>query len=381
MKRFLAILLTALLLPRWSLAAEGEICFDEQLHVYCYGSVSTPEGNTVLAISMRDKENRTAGENPSTARLICVGPGGEVLWDRLDGTDNANIYCEPALLSDGTLLILYHHYKEGTELNEWELRKFSMEGELLATAPVADLLPEGTDYVRLCPFADGAMISSIKHLSDDRRENYITLVDVQFNKVYQLPIDTRWWPSAVYAMPNGLAMLSRLPESDGWDLRFLGPGGEPLGQYAVKQGDNSLRLSHFAPDGTLLLCSIAWDTEKRRITQPAEVIRMDANGRELERVTLQLPETEDREVTAEDLLVTQDEILLLCSAKTDTCLRLLRFDPQGRLTGSVDVSSGEDVYRGPQLAWLGDQLYASASVERNGKVSAVLVPLSVQEGR
>ena len=131
-----ALMTLCLCLP--ALAGEAYI-FDDMNHTSLYCAVPRGDGSTLLLMNMRAKENRTEGENPTVACLVCVGANGETLWEhRQDGPQEVkNIYGKASVLADGSTMLLYHRYSNDDDL--WELRKFSPEGELMAQQALGEI--------------------------------------------------------------------------------------------------------------------------------------------------------------------------------------------------------------------------------------------------
>lgn len=335
-----------------ALASEGHLV-DSAPYTDFYGCATTAEGNVIVALGLRDESNRTEGQHRQKARLACLDLDGKLLWEVI-GEQGDNAYAGVSVLSDGTVLALYVDRTQpaGERYARCFLHTFSPTGERIGETALPD------DYLQSKESAAGMLVTIIgRNPSDSTRR--VTLYGGTLTPVWTL---------------EGFAFFHRYDSASvaGEDMVLLhrdtkGRGTEPVDQVRLTRIDSggqerwSRVLSEQQmgymdlqtdPDGNCVVYMNNWVDSVNGKGQSADgtLLCFDPDGNERWQKPLRFPE-KDGQYELVDFRLLEDGYLFMGLAKTDTRVRLYRFDAAGALVGHTDHFLEEEAYhRGPEMA-------------------------------
>ncbi len=356
MKHWQILALCLALLPVVPVCAEAVITLGEVPFVTLYGVADTVDGNVLMALTLREEANTRESENLTVACLRCVGANGETLWEHCDAARRNNVYTQPAVAADGSILAAVHHYdgwNDGT--SEYLLRRFSPTGELLAE----EELPQSDWLLLNVQGIKGALYALYRTTPMEQAGG--EMVCVGFDETLRPVATLRDSNTPAARWGEGWLLLDR--DDDGmYGASLVDNDGHPLWTRPLslkKNGTESGMLYSLTENDELLLVTFDWNVETQQPTA-VTLTRCTLQGTVSEPVTLQLPVMQGPAAFT-DLRATQDGYLLLAVTNTDTRLRALHFSLSGELLGSAEAFVEEDIYHTSSFCKLGGRQYLCAA--------------------
>ncbi len=379
MKKWTASLMALMLLGMCGTAfAAGAITLDKAMYTNVYGSAVTNDGNTVIAGSLRDKENKTEGENPTAAWLTCIGEGGRILWEKEDEKPgNQSIYSSPCVLMDGSVIALYinRNAAENGLKAQYVLRCFSPKGEIMGELTLDDT------YSHYLPTNDGILVSFVDRSKPRPYPRHCTLYGASLKPVWTLEdISTNFRHDAAVSDGESITLLYRYTNvsnyiDDQVRLVRVNGQGKVLWTHTLADKQMGYMALKMDPEGNHIVFLGDWGPEGQ--TAAGNLICIDPNGNELWNKPVTLNE-KDGMFELNDFRLLDDGYLLMGLAKTETRVRLHRLKQDGTLIGTTDHYVHDEIaYYDPHFAELGGELYACATEAERTKSTAMLIPLTI----
>lgn len=379
MKRMITFLLALTLLCVWNTAlAAGTVTLDKARFTNVYGVAVTHEGNTVIAAGLREKENQTEGQNPTTAWLACIGIDGRILWEKREEKPGSRcLYSSPCVLKDGSVIALYIE-RTATVGGEKELnmlRSFSPKGDI-----TGELKLDST-YHHLLSTESGLLVSYVDFEKPRPYPRHVTLYGASLKPVWTLEgISIGFRHDTAVSDGEGMTLLYRFSSNtdqiDQVRLARIDGQGKILWTRILAETQMGYMGLKMDANGNRIVFMNGWAPDGGQTTT-GKLLCIDSMGNELWNKPVALPE-EDSKFELSDFWLLEEDYLLMGLVKTMTCVRLYRLSADGTFSGTTDHFVHEETaYSIPSFMELGGVLYACSTEREHSKATPVLMPLTI----
>jgi hypothetical protein len=383
MKRIVAILVafSTVCYAVAALAAQG-VLMDEAPFTACYGCATTSNGQTIVALGLRYAEDHREGENAQSARLACVDENGNILWDDIETQGNC-LYSDPCALTDGQVLALLVDNTDmdketGVTLQVYHLCSFSATGE--RTGEIT--LPENSEAF-LATDA-GMLVSMIDRDQERPYPRRIALYDASLKPVWILEgvaLGQRY--DAAVSDGDGTTVLYRklsvLENIDQVRLLRINPDGQQAWTLVLADQQMGYMALQNDQEGNPVVFMSALLKNGHGQTADGVLICLDPDGKEKWRKPLSFPD-KDGEFDLAGFRLLTDGYLFMGLAKTQTQIRLYRFDLNGNLVSATNNAMKEEShYRSPFLAGSTDHLRTFVTEEEGERSSLWMMMLELPQ--
>ncbi|MEG2207150.1 MAG: hypothetical protein RR065_03510 [Clostridia bacterium] len=374
MKRKLSLIAAvwlALLCTMPAAVAEDRYLRDDTLFTTLYDCDAMPDGGVALTLSQRDRENHSEGENDTVGLLVCLDAAGKPRWEVSERKPGQNIYASLKTFEDGTLLAMYHHYGKDIP-DDWTLHRFTADGELLDSLALA----AGSVMMQRAT-KDGMLLVTLEEKRDeaDALPLHFTLYDADLKVLWELRDEKRFAANSMPLLTGfGTALLGASRGNGPAMLWLLDDTGKIVWEKELAAEPIYHRSLALDEDGNLLLITVGSDKATNQPVAPSSVTCYGADGSELWRTWFALP-GDGKPMRVADSLVTKDGYRFLCTAQTDTRLRLIAVSTQGEVLSSVDCTIEEGGYQCAEMVMLNGVLHAAVELTRGGKEIVALQSL------
>ncbi|HML46177.1 MAG TPA: hypothetical protein PKE04_05445 [Clostridia bacterium] len=381
MKRILAVLVAfGMVFCAAALASEG-VLVDDAPYTDFYDCATTAEGNAIVALGLRYERNTAEGEHGQKARLACLDADGDVLWETVEDQGNG-AYAGVCVLADGTVQAMYVDRTNPTKekFARFYLRSFSPTGE--QTGEIA--LPD--DYFHSVETDAGMLVSVLDVNQPKPYPRSTMLYGGTLTPVWTLEdfaLSGRYDSACAYG--EGMVLLCR---KTGWQAEELidqvrliriGSDGQELWSRVLAEQQMGYMNIQTDPDGNIVAFMNGWLDNGMGQSADGTLLCFDPDGNELWQKPLSFPEKGGHyELTGFRLL--PDGYLFMGLAKTQTRVRLYRYDSAGALVGHTDHYMEEEAnYSGPDLAGPMDRLRVFVALSEEDRRSLWMMPLKIPQ--